>query len=113
MEKTTMGTVCGWKAPCAPFDYRKMEREALRECGLLQDRLRALKQARVKDAESDLLRRREVCMLTDIYYEQRHNARLFHRRAEERERRGIVDNTFGKEYYENSNCPGDSAKGAD
>ena len=83
MENGNM--VGGWKAPCRSFDYRKMERDALGECEVLKARLDALKREKPKDAEKELLRRREVCMLTDIYYEQRHQARLFHKRAEERE----------------------------
>ncbi len=86
MEQNTYGTVGGWKAPCAAFDYREMEGEARRECQSLRERLRELKARKVKDAEADLVRRREVCILTDIYYEQRHQERLFRKRAEERER---------------------------
>lgn len=89
MKERTVKAVYGWDAPCVPFDYRKMEQEARRECDRLQSRLRALKQTRAKDGEEELLRRREICMLTDIYYEQRHNARFFRRRAEERESRGL------------------------
>lgn len=84
MTAKETGTVGGWKAPCAPFDYEKMEREAQRECDILQARLRKLKSSRPADAEQELIRRREVCLLTDIYYEQRHKVRLFHRRAWER-----------------------------
>ncbi len=85
MENTN--TVGGWKAPCRSFDYRKMERDALGECKALKARLDALKAEKPKDAEKELIRRREICVLTDIYYEQRHQARLFCQRAEERERR--------------------------
>lgn len=81
----TQRTLGGWHAPCATFDYRKMEREAQQECNVLQQRLKELKARRPKDADTDLLLRREISVLTDIYYEQRHQARLFHRKAEERE----------------------------
>lgn len=84
MTENAMGRVGGWAAPCAAFDYGKMEREAQRECGLLKGRLQALKEQETKDAEQELLRRREVCLLTDIYYEQRHNAQLFRQRAQRR-----------------------------
>lgn len=83
MEKDCR-TVGGWEAPCAPFDYGKMEREAQRECDILKQRLDVLKKERVEDADREFLRRREICMLTDIYYEQRHQARLFQKRAQER-----------------------------
>ncbi len=80
--------VGGWEAPCVSFDYGKMEREAQRECEILRGRLQMLKDRKTKDAEEELIRRREVCMLTDIYYEQRHKARLFHKRAGERDGSG-------------------------
>lgn len=81
----TQRTLGGWRAPCTTFDYRKMEGEAQQECNVLQQRLKELKACRPKDADTDLLLRREISVLTDIYYEQRHQARLFHRKAEERE----------------------------
>lgn len=91
------GRIGGWQAPCAAFDYGKMEREAQKECEVLEKRLRDLKSQKGRDAEAELVRRREICMLTDIYYEQRHQARLFHKRAGQREKpplsesRGISD----------------------
>ena len=40
---------------------------------------------RPRTAEQELLRRREVRLLTDMYYEQRSNARLFAAKARQRE----------------------------
>lgn len=75
MEQAAMKTgVGGWRAPCVPFDYEKMEREAKRECEAVHELLERKKREKAPDAERELLRRREVRILTDIYYEQRGNA---------------------------------------
>ncbi len=74
-------TLEGWEAPCAHFDYEKMRREAEAECAAIKGRLEALNSQAYRDAELELLRRQEVRMLTDIYYEQLHLARLFAAKA--------------------------------
>lgn len=89
-EKTGKGSVGGWEVPCSPCDYRKLEWAARRECESLRTRLLELKQEKRTDGESELLWRRTVRMLTDMYYEQRANVRLFQKRAEERERGGRI-----------------------
>lgn len=76
-ETSGIGRIGGWEAPCAAFDYGKMAREAERECRNLKKRMDALKELGPLDAEEELVRRRELRMLTDIYYEQRHLMRLF------------------------------------
>lgn len=75
----------GLKAPCRPFDYRKMERDALEECRILKSRLAALKRQKPREKEKEMLRRWEMSVITGIFYEQRHQAQLFRKRAEERE----------------------------
>ncbi len=81
-QETQIG---GWSAPCEPFDYRRLEETARRECQRVRERLELLKQEKPRDAERELLRRREVRLLTDMYYEQRSNAILFREKAERRE----------------------------
>lgn len=82
-EMKTKG-IGGWDVPCSPCDYRKLEREARRECEALRGRLAALKREEPREAEKELLRRRAIRILTDMYYEQRGNMLLFQQRAEER-----------------------------
>lgn len=81
MEYKSVG---GWNVPCSPCDYRKLEWAARRECEALRSRLAALKQENIRDGEKELLRRRAIRILTDMYYEQRSNIRLFQQRADER-----------------------------
>lgn len=86
MEQTRMKIrVGGWRAPCVAFDYEKMERDARRECEAVRAQLERKKREKASTAEQELLRRREVRMLTDIYYEQRGNALTL--AAKKRERR--------------------------
>ncbi len=75
----------GWDVPCEPFDYRKMEREARQECEAIRDRLQRLKRQEAADADRELIRRRDIRILTDMYYEQRSNIRLFEAKARQRE----------------------------
>lgn len=85
MKQTEVQTgVGGWRAPCASFDYEKMEREAKEECEAVRARLECKKQEKASTAEQELLRRREVRILTDIYYEQRGNALALADRKQER-----------------------------
>lgn len=85
MQETGMQIgVGGWRAPCAAFDYEKMAREARQECEAVRAQLERRKHEKVKTAEQELLRRREVRMLTDIYYEQRGNAIVLEQKVEER-----------------------------
>ncbi len=81
-QETQIG---GWSAPCEPFDYRQLEETARRECQRVHERLELLKREKPRDAERELLRRREVRLLTDMYYEQRSNVALFREKAERRE----------------------------
>lgn len=74
-------TLEGWAAPCVHFDYEKMRREAEAECEAIKGRLELLNRQVYREAELELLRRQEVRMLTDIYYEQLHLARLFAAKA--------------------------------
>lgn len=67
-------TLCGWRAPCVAFDYAQLERIALHECEVLKERLELAKKRRTRTAEQELMRRREVRVLQDMYYEQRGNA---------------------------------------
>ena len=86
MQHTGLQTgVGGWRAPCAAFDYEKMEREAKEECEAVRARLEHKKHEKAHTAEQELLRRREVRILTDIYYEQRGNALALADRKRERE----------------------------
>ncbi len=71
----------GWRAPCAPFDYREMEKDACRECEAIRAGLERLQKEKPKTQERELIRRREICILTDMYYEQKSASRLFHDRA--------------------------------
>lgn len=84
MKCETNKGVGGWNVPCSPCDYRKLEREARQECEALRGRLDELKREEPRDAEKELLRRRTIRILTDMYYEQRGNMFLFQQRAEER-----------------------------
>ncbi len=76
MEKERK-TLEGWEAPCEAFDYGKLRREAEAECAAIKGRLEILNGQTFRETERELLRRQEVRMLTDIYYEQLHLARLF------------------------------------
>ncbi len=80
----------GWKAPCEAVDFRKLERQALREAEAIEGRLESLKRQAPGNAEQELLRRWEVRMLTDMRYEQKSNARLFSEKAKEREKMGAA-----------------------
>ncbi len=73
-----------WQAPRADFDYRAMEQTAESERRTLKALLDRLKRQRPRNGEQELLRRREVRLLTDMYYEQRSNARLFAAKARQR-----------------------------
>ena len=84
-EKGMRTRVGGWRAPCVAFDYEKMEREARQECEAVRVQLERKKREKASTAEQELLRRREVRMLTDIYYEQRGNALVLADRKRERE----------------------------
>lgn len=86
-HETTYGGVGGWDVPCSPCDYRKLEWAARRECEALRGRLDELKKEPIRDGEKELLRRRTIRILTDMYYEQRGNVRLFQQRAEEQEQK--------------------------
>lgn len=79
--------VGGWCAPCAAFDYEKMEREAEREREAVRERLEQKKREKSPNAERELLRRREVRLLTDMYYEQRGNALALAEKKLERQAR--------------------------
>lgn len=85
MNETCKG-IGGWDVPSSPCDYRKLEWEARQECETLREKLAELKQKPLRDGEKELLRRRTIRILTDIYYEQRSNIFLFQKRAEEREK---------------------------
>lgn len=79
------GTAVSWQAPRQAFDYREMEAAAEAERQTLKTLLDRLNAQRPRTAEQELLRRREVRLLTDMYYEQRSNARLFAAKARQRE----------------------------
>ena len=81
-RKTGIG---GWRVPCAAFDYEKMAREAREECEAVRAQLERKKHEKTTTAEQELLRRREVRILTDIYYEQRGNALALEQKERERE----------------------------
>lgn len=74
----------GWVVPAEPFDYRNFERTALDQQAAIKGLLDKLKAERPRTAERELLRRRELRLLTDMYYEQRSNARLFAAKAQQR-----------------------------
>lgn len=76
MRETQTG-VGGWQVPCVPFDYRGWEAGALAQQEAIRARLDRLKAERPRRGEQELIRRREIRMLTDMYYEQRSNARMF------------------------------------
>lgn len=67
---TTMG---GWLCPCASFDFHAFIRDARRECEAIRSRLEEIKKEVPRNGEQELLRRRRIRMLTDMYYEQRGN----------------------------------------
>ena len=52
----------------------------------MQKRMRALRREKPGNADEDLIRRRSLRILSDIYYEQRGNVRLFTLRAGERKK---------------------------
>lgn len=66
------------------FNYEKMAQEAERECNALQARLAHRKAHPPLCADEDFRWRRENSILYDMYLEQRHNQRLFVKRARER-----------------------------
>ena len=80
-----METTAAWAAPRQSFDYRAMAATAEAERQTLKSLLDRAKAQRPRTAEQELLRRREVRLLTDMYYEQRSNARLFAAKAAQRE----------------------------
>ncbi len=81
-EQVFQREVGGWAAPCEPFDYRGLEKEARQEYEAIRSRMDILKQEKPQDQERELLWRRELRILTDMYYEQKHMAGLFQQRAE-------------------------------
>lgn len=89
----TIKEVGGWRVPCSPCDYRKLEKEAEKKCEVLREKLAALKKEPLRKGEKELSRRRTVKILTDMYYEQRGNMLLFRKRAEEREERAAANRT--------------------
>lgn len=62
------------------FDYTKMEQEARRECEALRGRLAQRRREPPQPGE-ELRWKRENSILYTMYLEQRHNQRLFARRA--------------------------------
>jgi len=85
--ETEYNGVGGWNVPCSPCDYRKLEWAARQECEAIRGRLAVLKQEDKRDGEKELLRRRSIRILTDMYYEQRSNIFLFQQRAQEQEQK--------------------------
>lgn len=79
--------VGGWEAPCAPIDYRRLEEEARRECAALKGCLERLKREPLRKGEKEILRRREIRLLSGMYYEQRSDVRLFQARVDREEAR--------------------------
>lgn len=73
-----------WRAPIEPFPYGDMAQVAGAEAATLRRLLDRLRRERPACAERELLRRREIRLLSDMYYEQRRNARLFAGRAAQR-----------------------------
>ena len=73
--------IAGWKAPCGPVDYRAMARAAQQECNALQALLARLEAHPSRNADLELHRRRQVRVLTNMYYEQLGLLRLFVERA--------------------------------
>lgn len=74
MNQTSIGHgTGGWRCPCAPFDYHAFAESARRECENIRLALEAVKKERPRTAELELVRRRRIRMLTDMYYEQRGN----------------------------------------
>ena len=62
------------------FDYAKMEQGARRECEALQGRLAQRRREPPRPGE-ELRWKRDNSILYTMYLEQRHNQRLFARRA--------------------------------
>lgn len=83
--KEKSGQIGGWEAPCAPIDYRKLEQAARQECAVLKGCLERLKREPLREGEKELVRRREIRMISDMYYEQRSDIRLFQARADRAE----------------------------
>ena len=92
-EKKTIG---GWDAPCETIDYRKLAESARQQCEFLRARLWELNHGPLARRETELSRRRTVRILTDMYYEQKSNCKLFEMRAIPRESRGEQAKTAGE-----------------
>lgn len=77
-----MDEIFTWKVQCCPFDYAVMAQEAEQQMLALKERLAMLKSAPLKLGEKELIRRRRIKLLTDMYREQRGNFILFTKRAQ-------------------------------
>ena len=75
------GTIGGWAAPCETIDYQKLMENARQLCDSLRVRLGELNHNPLQPGETELARRRTVRILTDMYYEQKSNLKLFERRS--------------------------------
>ena len=80
-SSTDQKTIGGWDAPCEPIDYKKLAESAQQQCDSLRSRLSELNHSPLERGETELSRRRTVRILTDMYYEQKSNLKLFQRRA--------------------------------
>lgn len=77
-----MSEILTWNVQCCPCDYKAMAKEAERQMLALKERLSVLKSTPLKLGEKELIRRRRIKLLTDMYREQRGNFILFTKRAE-------------------------------
>ena len=82
LSNTKKKTIGGWDAPCEAIDYEKLMETARQQCDSLRCRLSELNHSRLQPGETELARRRTVRILTDMYYEQKSNLKLFQLRAE-------------------------------
>lgn len=80
-NRTFQKTIGGWDAPCETIDYKKLAENAEQQCALLRARLSELNHSPLNRGETELARRRTVRILTDMYYEQKSNWKLFQRRS--------------------------------
>lgn len=76
-----MSEIFTWNVKCLPCDYAAMASEAERQMLALKERVAMLKSAPLKLGEKELIRRRRIKLLTDMYREQRGNFILFTKRA--------------------------------
>ena len=88
LSNTDKKTIGGWDAPCEAIDYGKLMENAQRQCDSLRARLAELHHSPLEPGETALSRRRTVRILTDMYYEQKSNWKLFQQRTQKKAKPG-------------------------